>query len=102
VADEIRFEWDDLKNEGNLRKHGFSFETAALVFEDPQCFLFVERTEGGEERWHAIGSIQGSLVFLTVAHTYGEEPGIQIVRIISARRATRQERKRYAEAIFGE
>jgi uncharacterized protein len=100
VAVEISFEWDEQKNESNRKKHGVSFETAALVFEDPDCLMFVERNEGREERWHAIGAIRASLLFLTVVHTHRDEQGQQIVRIISARRATRRERKLYAETIL--
>lgn len=96
----MRFEWDETKNESNRRKHGISFETAALVFEDGNRLMFIERVENGEERWHAIGGVRGSPLFLTVVHTYWEEGAVPIVRIISARRATRHERKLYAEAIL--
>jgi hypothetical protein len=96
----VRFEWDDEKNETNRRKHGFSFDTAVLIFEDPNCLTFPERAEAGETRWHAIGTVRNSLLFLTVAHTYGEQGAEQIVRIISARRATSREKKLYAEAIL--
>ena len=95
----MRFEWDDDKNESNQRKHGISFETAALVFEDPDRLLFIERIEEGEERWHAIGSVRGTYLFLTVVHTYAEEEAEAVVRIISARRATSHERKLYAQTI---
>ena len=96
----MRFEWDDAKAETNRLKHGVSFETAALVFEDPNRLEFVERFEGDEERWHAIGSIRGSFLLLTVVHTYGDDEGVPVVRVVSARSATPHERKLYAEAIF--
>jgi uncharacterized DUF497 family protein len=96
----VKFEWDDQKNESNRRKHGYSFGTAALVFDDPHCLFFPERDEAGERRWHAIGAVESSLLFLTVVHTHNEQGGVQIVRIISARRATNQEKKLYAEAIL--
>lgn len=95
----MRFEWDENKNEANFAKHGVSFETAALVFEDVNRLLFVERIEDSEQRWHAIGSVRGSFLFLTVVHTYTEVQAEPVVRIISARRATRHERKLYAETI---
>jgi uncharacterized DUF497 family protein len=95
----VIFEWDDQKNESNIRKHGIPFTTAVLIFEDPNCFSFPERVEAGETRWHAIGAIQNSLLFLTVVHTYVEQGSQPIVRVISARRATTHERKLYAEAI---
>jgi uncharacterized DUF497 family protein len=93
---ENRFEWDEHKDAINCRKHGISFETATLVFDDPQCLVFVERIEGGEERWHAIGAAMG-LLLLTVVHAYRQRGSIDIIRIISARRATPHERKLYVE-----
>jgi uncharacterized DUF497 family protein len=96
----VRFEWDENKDKANRLKHGISFETAALVFEDPNRVEFVERIEGGEKRWHAIGSIRGSFLYFTVVHTYTDHGAEPVVRIVSARRATPHERKLYAEAIF--
>jgi hypothetical protein len=92
----VRFEWDDEKNEINIRKHGIPFTTAVLIFEDPNCLTFPERIEAGETRWHAVGAVQGSLV----VHTCGEQGAEQIVRIVSARRTASHERKPYAEAIL--
>ena len=94
----LRFEWDQTKNETNKRKHGIDFETAQLIFDDPFCLTFVERLSDGEERWHAIGSIEKIMV-LVVVHTYWEEGSDEVIRIISARRATGRERKLYAQAI---
>ena len=51
----LRVEWDKEKDEINRRKHRIGFETAKLVFDDPNCLTSVERVEDGEERWHAIG-----------------------------------------------
>jgi len=96
----VKFEWDDKKNESNHRKHGVLFEDAVLAFTDPRCLIYSERMETGEARWHAIGAVGVSYLFLTVVHTYREQGAEQIVRIISARRATPQERKLYAEAIL--
>ena len=94
----MRIEWDQAKNEINLAKHGVDFETAQLVFDDPCCVAFVERVTDGEERWPAIGSIE-RIILLVVVHTYREEISGEVVRIISARPATRRERKLYAQAI---
>jgi uncharacterized DUF497 family protein len=96
----VRFEWDENKNDVNRRKHGFSFETAVLVFEDRNRLMFVERIEGGEQRWHAIGAVRGSYLFLTVVHTRYEEGALEVLRIVFARRSTRHERRLYAEAIL--
>jgi len=94
----IRFEWHEAKNRSNQRKHGIDFETAQLIFDDPHCISFVERVSDGEERWHAIGSIE-NIIVIVVVHTYREEAFDEVIRIISARRATRHERKLYAQAI---
>jgi uncharacterized DUF497 family protein len=94
----MRVEWDEAKNEINRKKHGIEFETAQLVFDDPCCVTFVERLTDGEERWHSIGSIE-NIIILVVVHTYREEVPDEVVRIISARPATRRERKLYAQAI---
>ena len=94
----IRFEWDEAKNRSNKKKHGIDFETAQLIFDDPHCISFVERVSNGEERWHAIGSIE-NIIVIVVVHTYREEAFDEVIRIISARRATRHERKLYAQAI---
>jgi uncharacterized DUF497 family protein len=93
----IRFEWHEAKNRSNKKKHGLDFETAQLVFDDPHCISFVERVNDGEERWHAIGSIE-NIIVIVVVHTYREEASDEVIRIISARRATRHERKLYAQA----
>lgn len=93
----MRIEWDAAKNESNQAKHRIDFETAQLIFDDPCCVMFVERVVRGEQRWHAIGSIEGIIV-LVVVHTYHEEAPQEVIRIISARRATRKERKLYEQA----
>lgn len=91
----VEFEWDEGKNKTNRAKHGVSFESATLIFDDPHVVLFPERIMDGEERWQAIGSA-GGVVVLAVAHTVSDESGGQLIRIISARKATPGERKLYA------
>ncbi|MGA2273415.1 MAG: BrnT family toxin [Bryobacteraceae bacterium] len=94
----MRVDWDNAKNAINRSKHGIDFETAQLIFDDPFCITFVERVTDGEERWHAIGSIE-KLVVLVVVHTYREVDSEEMIRIISARRATTKERRLYEQAI---
>ena len=95
----LLFTWDEIKNRSNQRKHGgIAFEVAARVFDDPLRLTRQDRVEGGEERWQTIGEVYGITVLL-VAHTIAEdgrenEP-IEVIRIISARRATARERKSY-------
>ena len=90
----INFEWDATKATANLRKHGISFELAALAFTDPFAFAIKERIEDGEYRWQTLGMVDGCLLLL-VAHTVGDIDGAEIIRIISARKATKKERQRY-------
>jgi uncharacterized DUF497 family protein len=94
------FTWDEDKNLFNQRKHGLSFEIAARVFLDPLHLSVQDRIEEGEKRWQTIGQIDGLAVVL-VAHTVMEEgplnEPIEVIRIISARPATRKERKRYED-----
>jgi len=70
-----------------------AFETAQLVFDDPLDLSRPDTEENGEERWQTIGVIEGVVVL--VAHTYREEDHEEVVRIISARKATKQERRHY-------
>lgn len=91
----VKFEWDEIKNQKNLVKHGLSFETACEVFQDPFALSIQDRFEGNEERWQTIGLVR-SIVIIIVAHTYcGDDD--EVIRIISARKATKNERKRYEE-----
>lgn len=96
----MRWTWDPEKNRANRRAHGLSFETAAVVFDDP---LAASRPDlhPGEQRWQTIGMI-GPVVVLVV-HTWPEpDPatGEAVGRIISARKATSHEWKAYEEGEF--
>ena len=90
----ILFEWDEAKAKTNERKHGVSFEDAMLVFDDPYAIAVQDRIEGGERRWQPLG-LAGGIVLLLVAHVVKDDEQDEIIRIISARRADRKERKRY-------
>ena len=92
----VLFEWDESKAESNRRKHGVRFEFAVLVFDDPYAVAEQDRTVGGERRWQTIGMADG-IVVLLVGHTVLEEGENEIIRIITARKATRKERQRYDE-----
>lgn len=92
------FEWDQAKNRRNLIKHGVSFETAVLVFEDPHAVSILERAEhDAEERWRTIGWA-GNVMLMLVVHVYREADDGEAIRIISARKATPRERAEYEEA----
>ncbi len=92
----MRFLWDDSKSCRNLAKHKVSFETAMLVFDDPNAVCRRDRVVDGEERWHTLGLIRGNVVLL-VSHTHCELAGEELIRIISARKATAHERKIYEQ-----
>ena len=97
--DGVRFEWDEAKNLSNRRKHGVTFEKASAVFLDPFCVSTQDRIEDGESRWQTLGMV-GDLLLLAVAHTLREEnegTSVDVFRIISARPATRNERRRYED-----
>ena len=90
----MHFEWDDAKNQANIRKHGIDFQDAVDIFNHPLLSRMDNRTDYGEERWVAIGQIR----YITGVIVYTERVG-DIIRIISARKATKQEARRYEEAI---
>jgi uncharacterized DUF497 family protein len=89
--------WDDGKNESNKRKHGISFEVAKFVFDDPYQVSRQDRFVDGEERWQTIGMVV-DVALVLVVHTWLDEDGEEYIRIISARRATKQERDDYEES----
>lgn len=90
------FDWDDGKAASNLAKHGVSFELAREVWNDPLYLVLPDRVEGSEQRWHAIGMI-GAVVVLVVVHSHPQPDDEDRVRIISARKATAHERRRYEQ-----
>lgn len=91
----MRFEWDDNKAEANFVKHGIAFEEAVTVFADPYL-LFTEDSSHSdrEEREWAIGEAENNLI-LVIIFTMRD----QNIRIISARKATKRERKNYEAGI---
>lgn len=88
-------EWDDKKAASNVRKHGIAFEEAVTALMDPAAVTFVDDSSGDESLEITVGhSILQKL--LLVVHVERER---NVIRIISARRATRKERKAYEEGI---
>lgn len=89
----IRFDWDPQKARTNLEKHGVSFEEAKSVFLDEYARQFFdEKHSSGEERFVMLG-LSHALRVLVVCHC--ERSGGNVIRIISARKATANERKHY-------
>ena len=86
---ETLVEWDNNKNQINIRKHGISFETAALVFADAERIEYYDKLHSlNEDRYVVLGCVQG---ILYVVYTMRNE----VARLISARLATPTERKIY-------
>ena len=88
----MQFEWDDAKNATNIRKHGIDFADAIDIFNHSMLVYPDDRTYPGEEREVAIGWIH--LLIGVVVYT---ERKADVIRIISARKATRHEIRRYEQ-----
>ena len=89
----ITFEWDTAKAAENLRKHGVSFEEAQTVFYDEHAEQFDDPDHSEDEEHFIMLGISEKLRMLVVIHTFREAD--RVIRIISARRATRKEQKAY-------
>ena len=87
------FEWDDNKEQINIKKHGMSFQTASRIFADENRLeIYDELHSDFEDRYITIGLIDEIMYVATVVYT---ERGDDVVRIISARKATQKERRAY-------
>ena len=86
----MRIEYDEVKNQKNLVKHGLSFQTASSAFNDPQSvIIYDEEHSEGEDRYNLIGAVESHILF--IVYTMRGEA----VRLISARPATKREIERY-------
>ena len=93
---QLEIAWDPLKAQSNLAKHGVAFAQTATVLLDPLALTVFDAAHSQvEERWFTLGmSSEGRL--LAVSHTWQHTGPIEVrVRIISAREATRNERRQY-------
>lgn len=94
----ISFIWDENKARDNLEKHKVSFEEAQTVFSDPNArMIFDTEHSSGEERFILLG-ISSGLRLLVVCHSYREDE--MLIRIISARKATKNEQKQYGSFLL--
>lgn len=91
-----KFDWDPAKAASNLRKHNVGFELAATVFLDRSATSVLDEDHGAfEERWVTVGVAEDGRM-LVISHTIAEQDEDEVlVRIISARPATRRERRQY-------
>jgi len=90
----MKFGWDSNKNVRNIQKHGISFRRACEVFFDPGLVTEPAADDGGGEIRAAIGYLENEPTLLYVVHI---ETTQDLIRLISAREATRNERQRYEE-----
>lgn len=95
----MRFDWNSAKNRSNIRDHGVDFADAKAIFDGPTWERYDDREDYGEERWVAIGLVKG--LELTVVYTDLRTRSGVVRQIISARRATRNEREAYHRGISG-
>ncbi|MCL2764281.1 MAG: BrnT family toxin [Treponema sp.] len=87
---EKRFEWNNRKNTANIKKHGVSFIEAAAVFHDPNRYEMLDQAHSYfEERWMVVGLSSAAILKVCFTERYGA------IRIISARKADKNEEKRY-------
>lgn len=93
----ITFSWDPAKAQANLRKHGISFEEARTVFLDEFAVQFFdEDNPAGEDRFLMLGmSSEANLLLVCHCERHDGRTGEEVIRIISARRATRNESAHY-------
>ena len=92
---ELRFEWDEPKNRSNERKHGISFEEAQTVFFDEHALEFHDPSHAQQEDRFLMLGQSFRYRTLIICHCYREPD--DVIRIISARKATAKERKLYQE-----
>lgn len=83
----MRFEWDEEKNQANIRKHGFNFTDAWEIFASPMLISLDVKEDYGEERWIGIGFLRGRIVVVVFT-----ERDDDTIRIISLRKALKYER----------
>ena len=93
----IQFEWDKNKEKINLAKHKIAFEEAQSVFDDDNARLIFDPDHSEDEKRFILLGLSFSLKVLVVVHCYRDEENI--IRLISARKATKIEEKNYKELL---
>ncbi len=92
----LTFEWDDEKEQSNIKKHGLDFTTAAHVFSDENRIeKYDQKHSKDEDRYTVIGAINGTLTIVVVVYTLRDNE--RVIRLISARLAEKEEVKAYYE-----
>ena len=94
-SEEIEFEWDEAKAKSNLQKHKVSFLTAAAIFAEERLERIDDREEYGETRWIALGRVDDEVYRVVYIQRTGHR-----IRIISAQKASRDEKEIYYRQVF--
>ena len=89
----MKFEWDEAKRQSNIHKHGIDFTDVAALFDGISITILDDRVDYGEDRFLTFGMLNG--IVLAIVHTETDT----VIRIISARKATRNEEKNYFREI---
>lgn len=89
----LKFEWDENKNRKNIKKHGIPFEEAKTVFFDENAIEYFDKNNSNEEERYFMLGFSNHLRLLLVCHCFRKEESI--IRIFSARKATKNESKHY-------
>jgi hypothetical protein len=90
----MKFEWDDAKNEANIRNHKIAFEDGSDVFDGPMIIRLDDREDYGEQRWVGTGILRNLIVVVVFS-----EPDSETIRLISVRKANQDERKKFEKEI---
>ena len=85
----MKFDWDENKNQINIKRHGFDFADAYKIFDHPMLVNLDSREDYGEDRWIGIGLFETQVVVLVFTEID------EIIRIISFRKAIKDERERF-------
>jgi uncharacterized DUF497 family protein len=91
----VHFEWDEKKDVDNIRNHGVTFSEAKTVFYDENALEFYDEDHSLEEIRYLMMGLSSNLRILLVSFTVMERKDEDVVRIISSRKATKNERKTY-------
>ena len=89
----MQFEWDENKNDSNVKRHGIDFQDAKNIFDGHTLTIEDDRFDYGEQRFVSFGIMYGHVI--AVVHLETEE----VIRIISARKATKNEQKEYFKQV---
>lgn len=93
----MHFDWDENKNQINKNKHGIDFTEASTVFLDEKAILFDDPEHSEQEERFLLLGVSKTVKVCIVCHCYREND--KIIRIISARKATKKETERYVKGI---